>query len=301
MKILICGASGFLGKNLVERLSLEGNNELVLLDTYFDEKCLSLIKNTKYQIVNDNSVKQLIDIKFDLVFYLSCVSNPSTALTLSEEFTNNIEPLIDALELCSLHKTKFIYFSSGGTVYGNNGLEANNENSALMPISSYGLQKCISEKVVEYYGCNKGINYNIVRIANPYGQYQNPKGSVGAITKFVYQCLSSETITIFGDGKNERDYIYVKDAVDMICMIAFSKKNGIYNIGTGKGTSLVKIIECLNSIFGQKVNVSFEQSRLCDVRKNVLDISKFISDFGPYHFTELDEGILKTINYLKGK
>ena len=191
--------------------------------------------------------------------------------------------------------------SSGGTVYGNNNLDENCETSSKMPISFYGLQKSISETILDFYCRKFSLKYNIIRLSNPYGIYQNPQGNVGLIIKLIYQLMNNQPITIYGDGNNIRDYIYVSDAISMIVKIANSNQNGAFNVGSGTGHSILEIVSTIEKILKIDAKKIFLENRSNDVRKSVLNIDKYINSFEKPQFTSLEKGIKSTYKFLLGE
>src|SRR5690606_18411273 len=133
-----------------------------------------------------------------------------------------------------------------------------NENMIPRPNTSYALQKVFIEYLLSFYNHAYGLNFNVVRLSNPYGKYQNPKGNVGVITKFIYQILNNDVINIYGDGSTIKDFIYIDDAIKGIINIAFSDtKHNIFNLGSGYGISILEIVESLKSEFMKDLNVQF--------------------------------------------
>ena len=119
---------------------------------------------------------------------------------------------------------KIIFISSGGTIYGE-GKCPLSEEAPTNPITTYGIQKLTIEKIIYLYSYIHGIDYRIVRMANPYGPYQRPNGKLGAVTTFTYKALKNEMIEIYGDGTNVRDYIYIDDAIAAIINVAMKDTN----------------------------------------------------------------------------
>ena len=144
------------------------------------------------------------------------------------------------------------------------------------------------------------MDYRIVRLSNPYGPYQRPNGILGAVTTFTYKTLNNELITIYGNGDVVRDYIYIDDAIAAILKVANGEsEHKIFNIGSGVGISLNELIGVIKKTLNTNVDVRYTESRKSDVPVNYLDVSRFESCYGTISSTSLEEGIIKTANYLK--
>ena len=177
--------------------------------------------------------------------------------------------------------SKVVFISSGGTVYGKDVDCPIKENAETNPISSYGLQKITIEKLLYLYSYMHGLDYRVVRLANPYGPYQRPNGVQGAVTTFTYKALAGEEIVVFGDGSIVRDYIFIEDAVRGILDISEGLgTHRIYNLGSGYGTSIRQVLETVAEATGCRLNITYREGRSVDVPVNYLDISRYEEDFG---------------------
>lgn len=308
MNVLILGAGGFIGTNLVKRLAeieIVKNIKLVDFDSRYFETIKQLnLENVKYvSMTFDQIICHFDDLckNQNLVFHLISTTIPSTTNQhISEEINNNT---IFTTKLCeSLAKNsvqKLIYISSGGTVYGDKGDCALDENTNLDPINAYGLQKLISEEVISLYNHLYRFDYNIVRLSNPYGPYQRPNGKLGALTTFTYKAMNNETIHVYGDGSVVRDYIYIEDVITAIMNISFNNtKYHVYNIGSGVGVSLNKLIKIIEKSINKNVSISYEHERDVDLPINYLNVNRYESEFGKCSVTNIDKGVELTKNFL---
>ena len=216
MKIVVLGAAGFIGTNLSITLMKAPENELVLVDEkkeYFCDAVNSGKANVSLrECCFDVTTSFDVFLKgADLVYHLVSTNNPTSSNSnIGQEITDNIAITINILEACVRQKVKKIVFlSSGGTVYGNVEHYPISETCTTNPITTYGIQKLTIEKILYLYNYVYGLNYAIIRLSNPYGPYQRPNGKLGVISTFVYKALKDETLTVYGDGENIRDYIYI--------------------------------------------------------------------------------------------
>ena len=195
---------------------------------------------------------------------------------------------------------KVVFISSGGTVYGKESNCPLSEITATNPICSYGLQKVAIEKLLYLYHYMYGLDYRIIRLANPYGPYQRPNGVLGAITTFTYKALKGEEIQVYGDGTVVRDFIYIDDAIRAILQIVEGEnQHHIFNLGCGYGTSIKEVLNIIKDTLDVELNVVYKERRAVDVPTNYLDISRYEKYYGSLNPISLEEGIKKTAAFIK--
>ncbi|HEM3177747.1 TPA: NAD-dependent epimerase/dehydratase family protein [Streptococcus suis] len=306
MNILILGAAGFIGTNLTLELMKSKNNNLTLVDKnrdYFQLPKLSEIDNVSIiesSLDNNINFDEIVKNQ-DVVYHLVSSVVPSTSNQhISQDIEANVLFTSNFLEACVRNSVKkVIFISSGGTVYGKVGKCPLVEETNTAPISSYGVQKVMIEKLLYLYNYMYGLEYKIVRLANPYGPYQRPNGVLGAVTTFTYKAIKGDEITIYGDGSVIRDYIYIDDAIKGIITIAneYSEHN-VFNLGSGYGTSIMEILDIIRDELKLNLNLSFKEGRSVDVPINFLDMSRYIESFGEKPHRDLREGIVATAKFL---
>jgi len=219
------------------------------------------------------------------------------------DVNTNLVGTINLLEECVKANVKRIIFaSSGGAVYGNQDKEIYKEEDATDPISPYAISKLTIEKYLRYYKIHYELDYLILRYANPYGPGQNIVGSQGIIPIFLNLIKNDKPITIFGDGKNVRDYIYIDDLIN-ITKLLFSKKNkySVYNVGSGEGNSINEVISIIRRITKKNVFIENKQARLIDIKKIILDSKRSNKETNYVLKTSLEKGIQKTWNWINNK
>lgn len=308
MRILVLGAAGFIGTNLCQHLCEDKDNFVIAYDCSMP--ALERLKNTisteniryvdGHFEINDDYVTLTRDV--DVVYHLISTVVPGTCNQgIAEEFMSNTVVTVKLLDACVMNKVKKIVFlSSGGTVYGKITEVPIKEDTPLNPISSYGIQKLTIEKLLYLYHYLHKLDYRIVRLANPYGKYQNPNGVQGVVTTFVYKAINNEPVRLYGDGSVVRDYIYVEDAVKAITQIAaYEGEQKIFNVGTGVGYSVKEIITAIEQTLQLKMDIDYQPGRAVDVPVNILDISRYANEIGAMQYISLEEGILKTRDYLE--
>lgn len=307
MKILLLGAAGFIGTNLTIELAKKTEDQITLVDR-------SKVFFKPIVDMNLNNVRILeadltVDMDFDsilkdqeVVYHLVSTTVPTTSNQhISQELISNVifsANLFEACIRCGVKKVVFV--SSGGTVYGKEVDCPLKEKTATNPISSYGVQKITIEKLLYLYRYMYGLDYRIIRLANPYGPYQRPNGVLGAVTTFTYKALKGDEITVYGDGSVVRDFIYIDDAIRAIMKIVNGEnKHRTFNLGCGYGTSIKQVLETIEKALGIKLNVSYLEGRKVDVPVNYLDISRYEKYYGALNPISLEAGIRKTADFMK--
>jgi UDP-glucose 4-epimerase len=194
---------------------------------------------------------------------------------------------------------RWVFASSGGTVYGPDALTPIAEDAPTNPACSYGIAKLAIEKYFALYKRLHNIEYVIARLANPYGPGQDPLSGQGVIAAMIYKALIGESIQIWGDGEVIRDYIYIDDLVDGLITISRGRSGQIFNIGSGMGVSLNALAKKIAHALSVNLMLDFKSARAIDVRNNVLNNSKIISEFHWEIKTSFNEGIICTANWIK--
>ena len=306
MKILLLGAAGFIGTNLVLKLSENLNDHITGVDrdiNYFSPISNIVTKNVSFlesPLAKGINFDELI-AGYDVVYHLVSTTVPATSnQKISQELSANVifsANLLDACVRCNVKKV--IFLSSGGAVYGKEADCPLKEKTATNPISSYGVQKITIEKLLYLYRYLYGLDYRIIRLANPYGPYQRPNGIQGAVTTFTYKALKGEEIVVYGDGSVVRDFIYIDDAIrGIIKIVDGENKHHTFNLGCGYGTSIKQLINMISSTLNVELKVTYKEARKVDVPVNYLDISRYEKYYGALNPISLQEGIMRTAQFM---
>ena len=237
----------------------------------------------------------------DAVVHLACNVIPKTSnADPCLDIETNICGSVRLLDACVRHGVRrFVFISSGGTVYGIPRQIPIPETHPNNPDCSYGITKLSIEKYVGMYGRERGLSTCTLRLANPYGEYQRVKSAQGAVAVFCYKAITGEPIEIWGDGNVVRDFVYVGDAVNAIVKaLVRDDVSGEINIGSGKGTSMNELLDMIDGIVGRRTIRKYMPGRVFDVPANVLDISKARELLGWEPAVMLPEGIKKTISWI---
>lgn len=305
--ILILGADGFLGSNLAKSLLKDEKYKIRAFDLFKDGTNRNLAGFEKQLEIFPGNFLNRADLKkalegIDFVFHYISLTTPGSSMKDPLiDVDTNVRGTIILLEECIKAKVKKVVFpSSGGAIYGNQEKKKLSEDDPQNPISPYAISKLAIEKYLEYYRLNFGLDYLILRYSNPYGPGQNIVGSQGIIPIFLNLVKQGKPITIFGDGENMRDYIFIDDAIEATKKIAFkgNTKFRIYNVGKGDGTTINEVVDAIGKSTGRKIGIKKTPARSVDVRRIVLDISRAAKEIKYSRGVDLDDGIKRTWNWI---
>lgn len=218
------------------------------------------------------------------VVYLAGKSVPGSNLDMPvAELDANVAPAMKAMSRVANFspETRFIFLSSGGTVYGRGHDKPIPEAAPLVPISPYGMGKVQIEEAIKFYGRVHGLSYAILRVANPVGRWQrsNRQGLVGIA---INSLVTGQPVTLFGDGCNQRDYFDADDLADLIMAIDQRPEveSGVWNVGSGIGMGELDIFNLISDIYGSRLKIEHAPARACDLRYAVVNPGKALKDFG---------------------
>ena len=301
MKILVTGGAGFIGSNVADALINEGY-EVAVVDNLSTGKKENLNPKAKFYNVDirDMDAIQSVFQEFrpEIVYHLAAqidvrksVANPAFDAEVNVVGSANLFKLA-----VDFGVKRIIFSSTGGALYGQVDEIPADEDTPIRPICAYGVAKYCTEQYLDYFKRLYGIERVILRYANVYGPRQDPLGEAGVVAIFTGRILKGEPITIFGDGNQTRDYVYIGDIVSAN-LLALNGREGTYNIGTGVETSVNELVQMFEKILGKKITPIYAPKRQGEVDRIALDIGKAKNElrFEPKY--NIEEGIKKTIEW----
>lgn len=301
-KILITGGAGFIGSNLVD--TLIESNEIVVVDDLSMGKSDNLPLSQYPQKLHffEHSItdkafmeKILLHGDFDYIFLLGAVASVADTIERPlETHEINQNANINILEIIRVNKlsVKKVLFTSSAAVYGNNPELPKKETSPIDPLSPYAIDKYATERFVIDYGRLYGIPTVCTRFFNVYGPKQNPNSPYSGVLSLISKAIkNNENFTIFGDGEQTRDFVYVRDVTNTLECLAENSESTfkVFNVATGKSTSLNHLIKIFEKISSMKLNVHFKEERAGDIKNSVADTTK-LNQYYQMQFT-LTEGL----------
>ena len=302
MKALVVGGNGFIGSHLVDKLAACGW-EVVVLD--FQGRRYDSLPSGVHFIHGDLNQSYIVRealVGVDVVYHLAWatiheVANQDPAADISA----NLIPTIHLIEACRLAGVRrFVFTSSGGTIYGPTNQILTTESHPQNPINAYGITKLAVEKYLQMFNHLYGFDFAVLRPSVPYGPRQNPLGKQGAIAVFLYRVSRNLPITIWGDGSAIRDYFYIGDLVAALQAAAEPPldRERIFNIGGSQGITLNCLLEKIERTVGKKAKVEYLPERKFDAPKIVLDTSLAKQVLAWEIQVSLDEGLESTWNWM---
>ena len=301
--ILITGGAGFIGSHLVDKLVNLGHRVLVV-DDLSTGKLRNLAKGASFyhaSIVGSGLEEVFQKERPEIVFHFAAQINPNHSLRepVKDAETN----ILGTLALIGASRRygveKFIFASSGGAIYGDPDYTPCLEDHPIRPLSPYGLSKFVAEQYLDLYRRIYRLNYVSLRYGNVYGPRQDPLGEAGVIAIFATAMLDGKQPRIFGDGEQQRDFVYVEDVVEANLLAMKEGVVGVYNIGTGTGTSVNQIFQLLGQTLKFRRKPVYAPARLGDVWQISLDFNKAKQEMGWEPRVSLSDGLLQTAEYFR--
>ena len=303
-KALVTGGAGFIGSHLTEKLH-QNNIEVLVVDNLLTgkkENLLSLdLENTVYgDVGSEETLKIIKNFNPDVCFHLAAQS--SVVISVEDpllDFEHNLlQPVQLIKTLLETDCKQFIFTSSGGTIFGEPEVIPTSEDDyAGEPASPYGLAKKKLNELIEVMLQNETMSYSILNLSNVYGPRQDPHGEAGVMSIFTGKLMNNETPTIYGDGKQTRDYVYVLDVVDALIKSAETDDNLFLNIGTGVETSVNELVSILSQKISWDGEPNYEPKREGELLRSVLNNQRAKIEIGWEPNYTLDTGLDELISW----
>lgn len=308
-RVLVTGGAGFIGSHVVDRFVAEGYEAHVIDD----------LSSGKLENLNPAATLHRLDVRsaeaarlveegnFDVVVHLAAqmdvrksVADPVFDASVNIVGTLN---LVEALRR-SQKRARVVFTSTGGVLYGTFTQPPNVEDFAKDPESPYAISKLSVEYYLAYYGRVHGLDAAVLRFGNVYGPRQDPHGEAGVVAIFCNRILDGSPLTVFGDGKQTRDYVHVSDVVEAAWLAATAKLPAAermdaraFNIGTAVGTSVLDIAHHLQRAASTDLPLHFEPAREGEQQESFLAIDKAARSLGWAPKIALSEGLASTYDW----
>lgn len=307
-KAIVTGGAGFIGANLVDRLVDDGVSVLVVDD--LSTGTVSRLSNARrrgevtfHQMdVRAHELSALFSgFLPDVVFHLaaqidvrSSVVNPMNDADINVTGTVNV---LDAAQRAGV--ARVVFSSSGGATFGDTEKIPTPESVRRRPDSPYGVSKLVVDSYLDYFRRVQSLDYVSLGFANVYGPGQDPAGEAGVVAIFIGDLLAGRTPTIYGDGQQTRDFVFVEDVTDACVRAAVQGGNRYLNVGTGEETSILDLYRRLAALTGSKQQPTFAPVRPGEQRRSCLDPAAAQRHLGWEAWTPLDEGLRRTVEWFR--
>ena len=312
MKALVTGGAGFIGSNLVDRLLAEDHEVDVLDDlssgslaNQAEARADRANRLTFHQVdIRDPHVVDLVARRQpEVVYHLAAQADVRVSVTRPVfDAEVNVIGTVNVLEGARVAGTrKVVFASSGGTIYGEPDPAALpcKESHPQAPLSPYGVTKRVAFDYLRVYRELHGIEFTALALANVYGPRQDPHGEAGVVAIFAGRLLSVEPCTVFGDGEQTRDYVYVDDVVDAFVR-ATSKGGGLLvNVGTGIETSVNQLYSAMARSAGVDRPAAMAPERPGELARSALDPGRAAIHLGWRPWTTVEDGTSRVLDWFK--
>ena len=304
MKYIVTGGAGFIGSHIVEAIA--GSHEVVVVDNFSSGKPenLSMIDDRVTCVRGSITDLPLLKDAFkgaDGIFHLAAIASVARsvddpAATHETNLTGTLNVLL-AARTCGVRK---VVFSSSSAVYGDEPTLPKREDMPSCPLSPYAVSKLAGEYYCRVFSELFGVKTVSLRYFNVFGPRQDPQSEYAAvIPKFITRLLNNQPPVIFGDGKQTRDFVYVKDVVGANLLAMQSSATGTFNIGSGERIDLTTLAGTLCEIMQVNLPPVYENPRSGDIRDSVSDITAAKKGLGYKTGYSLDKGLTETIRWFR--
>lgn len=315
-KVLITGGAGFIGSHVADAYLARGDRVWVV-DNLSSGRRENVPGDATFieMDIRDEEIRDLFrEVGFDLVNHHAAQIDVRVSVTDPQyDAQVNLLGLLNLLEGSRETGTgRFVLVSSGGVVYGEPQERPTPETAPKLPLSPYGVTKLASELYLNYYRAVHGLSYVALRYGNVFGPRQDPHGEAGVVAIFCNRLLSGTPLTVFGDGEQTRDYVFVRDVVGANMVVSdmglpagpdFRTQeppglDGVaFNVGTGEGTSVNRLADILEEVSGSRPGRSHEAARPGELRHSTLDARRLGARGWTCRWT-LEEGLRETYEFI---
>jgi UDP-glucose 4-epimerase len=290
MRAVVTGGAGFIGSNLVDAL-LERGDEVTVVDNLATGKRENL--NGDARLLETDIRDETLSLEADVVFHLAAQADVNTSVHRPlYDADVNVRGTVNVLEAARRAGAQVVFSSTGGAIYGDVERPAP-ETDERRPVSPYGIAKLAGEEYLLGWNRIHGSRHSVLRFANVYGPRQDSGLEGGVVAIFLERMAAGQPTAVYGDGGQTRDFVYVGDVVAALLAVA-AAPGGPYNVGTGEETSVSQLHELCRAVSGVGQLPSYEEARLGDARRSVLDVSLIERELGWRPRVSLEDGLRRT-------
>lgn len=299
--ILVTGGAGFIGSHIVDALIESGTHKVFVIDNLSNGFKKNIHPKADFfkRDIRDPGLKKVF-LKIKPEFLIHCAAQIDVRFSVADPIEDISVNLIGSVNLFEWARIsgvrKIITLSTGGAIYPESSMPADDQVREI-PLSPYGIDKLAMDRYLSYYHEIFGMDFCSLRLSNVYGPRQNAHGESGVMAIFINKFLNGEIPTQNGSGKQTRDYIYVKDVVDCVLKALQSSRSGVYNVGTGVETSLLKLIKIIKKVGGFNSSVEKIPAKPGEVMRSCLDSSRTVKHLRWTSRYSIEEGVKETISW----
>lgn len=300
LRILVTGGAGFIASHIVDTLIIQGN-EVAVIDNLIHGKIENINKSAEFykMDIRDNKITDVFNkFKPEIVIHNAAQINVSNSVKDPLEDTSiNIIGSINILEACKKTGVKKIIYPASAAIFGEPEYLPIDEKHPLNMISGYGVSKHTVEHYLKVYKYLYNIDYEILRYSNVYGLRQDSSGEGGVVSIFIDKIKNNERPYIYGDGKQVRDFVYVKDVVKANLLAIKSKKSGLYNVCTESKVTINQLLEIIKKVMNSNIKPIYVSPRNGDIKYSYMTYKKINAELGWKPEYNIYDGIKDMYNY----
>ncbi len=299
MRAVVTGGAGFIGSHVVEALLARGD-EVHVVDNLAKGKRENVASGAELHEADIRDPDAVFDaIRPETVFHLAAQADVRVSIERPDHDADvNVLGTVRVLEAARRHDAQIVFSSTGGAIYGECDGPAP-ETAERRPLAPYGTSKLCGEEYLSTWNRLYGTRHVSLRFGNVYGPRQEPHGEAGVVAIFMGRLRDGGTPTIYGDGSQTRDYVFVGDVVRGM-LAAAGHDGGVFNIGTGRETSVVELYDGIQRAAGTERAPTFAEARLGELQRSVLDVSLAARELGWRAERSLDDGLATTWRWIEG-
>jgi UDP-glucose 4-epimerase len=303
MRVLVTGGAGFIGSHLTDALLARGD-EVAVLDDLSSGRAGRLDPNvTLYEAsITDATALTSTVLAFrpDLICHLAAQIDVRASVDApADDAEVNILGTVNLLGAARTVGARILFASTGGALYGRHAPIPSREDVPPLPESPYGIAKYCAEQYIGMYNRLHRTRHSVLRLANVYGPRQDPAGEAGVITIFCANALAGTEPTIYGDGTQTRDYVYVDDVVRAFLTAGDNRWPGIWNIGAGAEVSVLELAAVITKVAGRRMRPCFAPPRAGELPRSAVAIDRAASELGWRAATSLADGVRRVYRWIE--
>lgn len=302
--VLITGGAGFIGSHVADLFCAAGNSVSIIDD--LSSGCRENVpQRARLHVVDIRSPEAVRILKAEQPsIVVHAAAQMSVRLSMEDPVHDaelNVVGMVNVLNaLRGLPQSpRFVFISTGGAIYGEQSAFPAAEDHPQRPASVYGLAKKVGEMYLEFWQREFGLRGCVLRLANVYGPRQNPHGEAGVVAIFCKMLAQAARPTIYGSGRQTRDFVYVEDVARAVFMAANSAADGIYNIGTGKESSINEIYSALARAFDSNLEAQYAPGKPGEQMRSSIDASRARRELGWSPELSVEQGLARTASWFR--
>jgi UDP-glucose 4-epimerase len=303
-RVVVTGGAGFIGSHVADAF-LERSYEVLVIDDLSSGAARNVPARAELEridIVDEAAIERAFSaFKPTAVCHLAAQASVTVSVRMPDhDLAVNVRGTFNIVQAAKDHGAPVVFASTGGALYGDRAPLPSPETTWAEPLAPYGASKQAGEAYVATWGRLHGVPNVVLRLGNVYGPRQSPHGEAGVVAIFSDHLREGRAPVVYGDGRQTRDYIYVSDVASAFVLAAEGGRTGTFNVGWGRESSVLDLLEVLQRLAPAPVEPSFEPLRPGELKRSALDSTQLRTTLGWEPKVELDEGLTATYETYAG-